>query len=66
MDSKWAGVLFHVSLQFTYEERYIDDPANVEWFDKYKFDIPVIHLNDQFLMKHRVDEDVLKRALRQF
>ncbi|XP_019372399.1 PREDICTED: glutaredoxin-like protein C5orf63 homolog [Gavialis gangeticus] len=30
-------------------------PDNVAWYDKYKYDIPVFHLNGQFLMKHRVD-----------
>ncbi|XP_006277037.1 glutaredoxin-like protein C5orf63 homolog [Alligator mississippiensis] len=30
-------------------------PDNAAWYDKYKYDIPVFHLNGQFLMKHRVD-----------
>lgn len=52
------------SLQFVYEEKYIDIPENKEWFEKYKYHIPVIHLDGQFLMRHRVDERLLKEALR--
>ena len=50
----------------TYKEKYIDDLANTEWFVKYRYDIPVIHLNDQFLMKHRVNEELLRKALEEF
>ncbi|KAI7901678.1 uncharacterized protein BX663DRAFT_513653 [Cokeromyces recurvatus] len=34
-----------------------------EFSDKYMFDIPVVHLNDQFLMQHRVSEDSLLNAI---
>lgn len=30
------------------------------------FDIPVVHLNDQFLTQHRVDEQKLLAALKKF
>ena len=30
------------------------------------FDIPVVHLNDQFLTQHRVQEDKLSEALKKF
>lgn len=30
------------------------------------FDIPVVHLNDQFLMQHRVPEDSLLEAIKTF
>ena len=59
------NIHFFFFTQFIYEEKYIDDPANSEWFQRYKFDIPVIHLNSKFLMKHRVDEELLRRALSQ-
>jgi len=51
------------SSQFTYEEKYIDEPGNSEWFEKYHHDIPVIHLNGEFLMQHRVNEEQLRREL---
>ena len=50
-------------MQFQYEEEYIDMPENKEWFEKYKYDIPVIHLNGKLLMMHRVDRDKLRTAL---
>ena len=50
-------------MQFVYQECFIDEPENSEWFEKYKHDIPVIHLNGKFLMMHRVDEDKFVRAL---
>lgn len=50
-------------LQFVYEECYIDDPANKVWFEKYKHEIPVIHINGRFIMKHRVNERLLRKTL---
>ena len=50
-------------IQFVYQECFIDEPENSEWFEKYQYHIPVIHLNGKFLMMHRVDEDKLARAL---
>ncbi|KAG0178669.1 hypothetical protein DFQ28_003882 [Apophysomyces sp. BC1034] len=37
-----------------------------EFADKYMFDIPVVHLNDQFLMQHRVPEDKLLESLKAY
>eukprot|EP00794_Sanderia_malayensis_P009667 gene9667-10654_t len=45
------------------EEINISDKENASWFEKYKYDIPVIHLNGKFLMKHQVFSQVLKGAL---
>lgn len=35
-----------------------------EFRDKYMFDIPVVHLNDKFLMQHRIPEDSLFEAIK--
>lgn len=51
--------------QFDYMEEYIDVPENKEWFQKYRYDIPVLHLNGNLLMMHRVDEDKLRAALKE-
>ena len=53
----------HTHTQFHYTETYIDDPENREWFERYRYDIPVIHLDGKFLMQHRVSEGQLRRAL---
>ncbi|XP_017928415.1 glutaredoxin-like protein C5orf63 homolog isoform X1 [Manacus vitellinus] len=51
--------------RFILQEVDITLPENSAWNDKYKYDIPVFHLNGKFLMKHRVDikkfEDQLKK-----
>lgn len=38
-------------------------PENKEWYKKYRYDIPVFHLNGQFLMKHRADLKVFHQRL---
>ncbi|XP_038952446.2 glutaredoxin-like protein C5orf63 homolog isoform X4 [Rattus norvegicus] len=38
-------------------------PENSTWYERYKFDIPVFHLNGQFLMKHRVNTSKLETQL---
>ncbi|XP_022349249.1 glutaredoxin-like protein C5orf63 homolog [Enhydra lutris kenyoni] len=38
-------------------------PENSAWYERYKFDIPVFHLNGQFLMMHRVDISKLEKQL---
>lgn len=45
------------------EEIDITAVGNKEWFEKYKYDIPVIHLNGQEIMRHRVFDKVLLDAL---
>ncbi|KAM6105878.1 glutaredoxin-like protein C5orf63 homolog [Pterocles gutturalis] len=41
--------------RFILQEVDITLPENLAWYDKYKYDIPVFHLNGKFLMKHQVD-----------
>lgn len=60
------AVLAKYSTEFTYEEAYIDAADNEVWFEQYKYDIPVIHLNGAFLMKHKVDETLLKKTLENY
>ncbi|XP_062570064.1 glutaredoxin-like protein C5orf63 homolog [Saccostrea cucullata] len=55
-------VLKPYSHQFELEKVDITLPENKEWYKKYRYDIPVFHLNGQYLMKHRTDLQVfLKR-----
>ncbi|XP_030874653.1 glutaredoxin-like protein C5orf63 homolog isoform X2 [Leptonychotes weddellii] len=48
-----------------YKNREVDItlPENSAWYERYKFDIPVFHLNGQFLMMHRVDIPKLEKQL---
>ncbi|XP_048788487.1 glutaredoxin-like protein C5orf63 homolog [Lagopus muta] len=41
--------------RFILQEVDITLPENSSWYNKYKYDIPVFHLNGKFLMKHQVD-----------
>lgn len=52
------------SLQFVLQLVDISLPENRTWFDRYRWDIPVFHLNGRFAMKHRVDLTLLDKLLR--
>ncbi|XP_074851130.1 glutaredoxin-like protein C5orf63 homolog [Carettochelys insculpta] len=49
--------------RFILQEVDITLPENSVWYDRYKYDIPVFHLNGQFLMKHRVDVQKFENQL---
>ncbi|KAG5834121.1 glutaredoxin-like protein C5orf63 homolog isoform X2 [Anguilla anguilla] len=49
--------------RFVLQEVDITRPENSVWYDRYKYDIPVFHLNGQFLMMHRVNIAVLEKRL---
>jgi len=49
--------------QFVWEEVDIRLPENKKWFGRYRYEIPVFHLNGKFLMKHRVDLKLLEQRL---
>uniref|UniRef100_A0A3Q4BX66 Glutaredoxin-like protein n=1 Tax=Mola mola TaxID=94237 RepID=A0A3Q4BX66_MOLML len=48
---------------FRHRQVDISLPENRVWLDRYKWDIPVFHLNGQFVMKHRVDVMLLLKLL---
>lgn len=47
----------------TLEAVDITDADNAEWFSKYKYDIPVLHVNGQYWAKHRITIDEARQAL---
>ncbi|KAM4810225.1 glutaredoxin-like protein C5orf63 homolog [Rhinophrynus dorsalis] len=49
--------------RFILEEVDITLPENAAWYERYKYDIPVFHLNGQFLMMHRVNLKKLEKYL---
>ncbi|NWI17801.1 YD286 protein, partial [Crypturellus soui] len=49
--------------RFILQEVDISLPENSSWYEKYKYDIPVFHLNGKFLMKHRVDIKMFENHL---
>ena len=51
------------SLKFDFETVDIELPSNKEFLKRYIYDIPVIHLNGQEIMRHGIDEDAFKKAI---
>ena len=49
--------------QHSLEAVDITDSENAEWFAKYKYDIPVLHINGQYWAKHRITLDDTLAAL---
>jgi len=60
------AVLENYKHRFQLEEVDIKAKGNETWFDKYRYEIPVFHLNGSFLMKHRVNEELLDKELRKY
>nr|XP_029136989.1 glutaredoxin-like protein C5orf63 homolog [Labrus bergylta] len=49
--------------RFVLQQVDITLPENSVWWDRYRYDIPVFHLNGRFVMKHRVDAILLEKLL---
>jgi thiol-disulfide isomerase/thioredoxin len=45
------------------EQVDITDDGNEDWFSKYKYDIPVLHMGDRYWIKHRMDVAEAKMGL---
>ena len=52
--------------RFQLEKIFIDQKGNEMYFHKYKWDIPVFHFENDFLMKHRADVQLLESKLNHF
>lgn len=52
--------------QFHFEKVDITKPQNREYLKMYRYDIPVLHLNGEFLCMHRLDKDLLLDRLNEF
>ena len=47
------------------EQVDITDPEHKEWFDKYKYDIPVLHMGTKFWIKHRMTAEEATAGLQE-
>ncbi|XP_043916728.1 glutaredoxin-like protein C5orf63 homolog [Protopterus annectens] len=52
--------------KFVLQEVDITLTENSVWYNKYKYDIPVFHFNGHFLMKHRVNFQLLEEHLKKW
>lgn len=41
----------------------ITDEAHAEWFSKYKYDIPVLHVGDKYWTKHKLSQEEARDGL---
>ena len=41
----------------------IEAPPNADWLEKYRYHIPVLHLNGKFLLWHKLDLELLDTRL---
>ena len=48
---------FRESHPHTLKQIDITDEEHQEWFDRYKYDIPVLHLDGKYWIKHRITSD---------
>jgi len=44
----------------------ITDAEHEKYWNKYKYDIPVLHLNDQYWIKHRLSTEEAIHGLKSF
>jgi hypothetical protein len=53
--------------QYPHSLRQIDitDSGNEEWYDKYKYDIPVVRIGSEYWIKHRLDEEEARKGLQE-
>ncbi|KAJ2762254.1 hypothetical protein IWQ56_005084, partial [Coemansia nantahalensis] len=55
VDARAALAQVRAEVPFEISEVDIRRPGNERWFDEYKYDVPVVHANGEFLLWHRVD-----------
>ena len=53
------------SADFELECVDISAPGNEKWHEKYRNDIPIVHLNGEEVFRHRVDERAFRELLAQ-
>lgn len=62
---KAKDVLKEIQEEYPHSLEQVDitDAGHEEWFSKYKYDIPVLHVNNQYWIKHRIDQEEAKNGL---
>ncbi|HLL54740.1 MAG TPA: glutaredoxin family protein [Myxococcaceae bacterium] len=61
---KAKAVLATVRERIPFDLEEVDIRSDPELFERYKFDIPVIHIEGQKAFKHRVDPMLFEQRLR--
>ena len=53
-------------IKVTLETIDIEEDGNEEWFNKFRYEIPVFFFNKKFLCKNRIDMNSFQSALEEF
>jgi len=54
----------HQRIPFEYEEVNIKLAENKKFHDIYAFDVPVLHINDEKKLMHKITEEDLEKLLK--
>jgi len=57
-------IIFDISKEINLEIKVTDITSNNELFEKFKYDIPVIYINNKIAFKHKVDKDEFIRKIK--
>lgn len=61
--TKLKKIVEKVKLDIAFELKEIDITLDEKLFEKYKYDIPVVHINGIIAFKHRIDELEFRKKL---
>ncbi|KAJ1911216.1 hypothetical protein IWQ60_010244 [Tieghemiomyces parasiticus] len=64
-EAKQALLTVRKQVPFDLKEVDIHTPENRKECEKYTFDIPVLHIDHKYAMKHRINQEKLLSLLRQ-
>mmetsp|Transcript_14021 Transcript_14021/g.19500 ORF Transcript_14021/g.19500 Transcript_14021/m.19500 type:complete len:84 (-) Transcript_14021:16-267(-) len=56
-------LVLKVQKQYPFTLENINILQHPEWFEKYKYDIPVLHVNGKEICRHRFDEQTIINAV---
>jgi glutaredoxin len=62
---KVKDILYSLRTELPHTLMAVDITDDDKWFSKYKYDIPVLHIGDQFWIKHRLNEEEARLGLQE-
>jgi thiol-disulfide isomerase/thioredoxin len=62
---KVKDVLYLLRTELPHTLTAVDITDDDKWFSKYKYDIPILHVGNQFWIKHRLNEEVARLGLQE-
>jgi len=62
---KVKDVLIGLREEFPHTLESVDITTHPQWFAKYKYDIPVLHVGEKFWIKHRISLEEAREGLKE-